>query len=90
MNQQISLPATGFKLDISVRYYKKIRGNKLYKVHNVKNNRDIFVGSREECRRYLNILQEKIDKQLNRKRLVIDKTRKTYRTHFSDFTKAST
>ena len=90
MNQQISLPASGFKIDISVRYYKKLRGNKLYKVRNLKNDRDIFVGTREECRRYLKILQEKIDKQLNRKRLVIDKTRKTYRTHFSDFSKAGT
>ena len=90
MNQQIYLPSSGFKLDVSVRFFEKVRGKKLYKVRNLQSNHVIFVGTKEECRRYLKILQEKIDKQLNRKRLTRNKTRRTYRTHFSDFSKAPT
>lgn len=90
MNQQIYLPSSGYKLDVSVRYFEKVHGRKLYKVSNLKNNHVIFVGTKEECRRYLKILQEKIDKQLNRKRLARNKTRRIYRTHFSDYSKAGT
>ena len=75
---------TTFKLDVAVRFFDKIRGKRLYKVHNRQSGNAIFVGTKDECTRYLEILQEKIDKQLNRKRLTRNLSKRVYRAEFSD------
>mgnify|MGYP003572488474 FL=1 len=75
---------TTFKLDVTVRFFEKIRGKRLYKVHNRQSDNAIFVGTKDECARYLEILQEKIDKQLNRKRLTRNLSKRVYRAEFSD------
>jgi hypothetical protein len=76
--------ATTFKLDVAVRFFDKVRGKRLYKVHNRQSGSAIFVGTKDECARYLEILQEKIDKQLNRKRLTRNLNKRVYRADFSD------
>lgn len=75
---------TTFKLDVAVRFFEKVRGKRLYKVHNRQSDIAIFVGTKDECARYLEILQEKIDKQLNRKRLTRNLNKRIYRAEFSD------
>jgi len=84
MDRKKKAPASSFKLDVSVRFFEKVRGKRLYKVHNLKNSNTIFVGTKEECGRYLTILQEKIDRQLNRKRLPRSLGKRVYRADFSD------
>ena len=76
--------ATTFKLDVAIRFFEKNRGKRLYKVHNRQSGSTIFVGTKDECVRYLEILQEKIDKQLNRKRLTRNLNKRVYRAEFSD------
>lgn len=85
MEQKINILSYGFKLDLSVGFFEKVRGKKLYKVYKSKNNHAVFVGSKDECMRYLKIFQEKIDKQLNRKRPCRNSTKRTYRADLSGF-----
>ncbi|MBN2490799.1 MAG: hypothetical protein JXQ29_08125 [Planctomycetes bacterium] len=74
----------GFKLDLSVRFLRRVHGKRLYKVYNSLSDDAIFVGTRDECGRYLTILHEKVQRQLNRKRLTRTHGKRVYRASFSD------
>lgn len=75
-------------LELSVRFLEKVRGRSLYQVKNDSSENPIFVGTKDECGRYLTILQEKIHKHLNRKRLTRNLTKRIYRADFSDYRRA--
>jgi hypothetical protein len=90
MSRRQEHKARPFKLDLSVRFVERVRGKRLYKVHNGQSDDAIFVGTREECGRYLTILHEKIERQLNRKRLSRNLSKRVYRADFSDLSHART
>ncbi len=75
---------TEFTLDVSVEPIDDGRSRPLYRVYNPDADQVIFVGTRDECGRYLEILHEKIRKHLNRKRLTRSHTKRVYRADFSD------
>ena len=75
---------TEFTLDVSVEPMPDTRSRRLFRVYNPDADQVIFVGTRDECERYLEILHEKIRKHLNRKRLTRSHSRRVYRADFSD------
>ena len=75
-------------LDLTVRFLEKVQGRSLYQVQNDSGEAPIFVGTKDECGRYLKILHEKIHKHLNRKRLTRNLTKRIYRADFSDYRRA--
>ena len=78
-----------FKLDVQIRLMGRVRGRRLYRVFHSGSESAVFVGTNDECKRYIAILQEKIDKQLGRKRLSRNSNKRVYRATISETTRAS-